>query len=321
MKLILLILLFSAAVAAAIRALTARRRRPAPLGRAPLGQLVSQRVRFAGMDRGFLIYVPSGYSAGRPLPLVLAFHGGGGTAVRMAAQTRMHDLAREEEFIAVYPEGTGFGRRRGGTWNAGGNPPQGWAERHGIDDVGYVRRLIALLSGLYAIDGKKIYAVGVSKGGMLAYHLACQLSDTIAAVGVVAGTMTGTECRPRNPVAVMHVHGTADQNVPFDGGRGARTARGANWPPVSHGLAYWCRHNGCVATPRLVHQRGPVKCWQYDAPDSGADVRFCLIDGGGHSWPGALDRRGKRHGKLVVESFCATRELWGFFVEHPKVSE
>jgi polyhydroxybutyrate depolymerase len=317
MKLLLLVLLFGAAIVAAIRALILLRRRPAPLERAPLGQLVSQRIRFAGMDRRFLIYVPSSYSAERPLPLVLVFHGGAGTAARIAAKTGIHDLAREEEFITVYPQGTGSGLG-GCNWNAGGDPPSGWAERHGIDDIGFVRQLIAQMSNLYAIDRKRIYAAGLSMGGMLAYYLACNMSDTIAAVGIVAGTMTASRCKPRNPVAIMHIHGTADENVPLNGGRGARTARRASWPPVSRGLAHWRGYNGCETTPRLVRQNGHVKCWQYDAPASRADVRLCLIDGGGHGWPGGRD---KWDGGGIDGGFPATRELWDFFREHPKVSK
>jgi polyhydroxybutyrate depolymerase len=319
-KTFFLALIFVAAIAAAIRALIELRRARAALGRAPLDQLVRQQIRFSGTVRKFLIYVPPSYTPNAQLPLLLVFHGGGGSAAAIAAQSRMHELAKEEQFIAVYPQGTSFAVGRGSNWNAGGNPPSGWAERHRIDDIGFVRELIARLCSLYPIDKRHIYVAGLSKGGMLAYHVACQLSDTIAAAGVVACTMTATECRPRGPVAIMHVHGTDDQNVPFDGGRGAHTARRNIWPPVTRGLAYWRHHNGCEPTPRLIHQRGKVRCWQYDAITSRADVRLCLIDGGGHGWPGARER----HSKPLLdadEPFCATRALWGFFREHPKITD
>jgi polyhydroxybutyrate depolymerase len=319
-KLFLFIFLFGAAVLAAIRALVRLIRGRAPLRPAPPGQLVSQRIRVGRMDRRFLIYIPSTYGAEHPLPLVLAFHGGGGTAERMAARTAIHVLAQEEEFIAVYPQGTGFRPRRGATWNAGGDPPQGSAERRRIDDVGFVRQLVAQVTSLYAVDKSHIYAMGLSKGGMLAYYLACRLSDTIAAIGVVAGTMTATRCKPSSKVAIMHIHGTVDQNVPFEGGRGARTAPGAHWPPVARGLEYWRRHNGCEPTPRLVQQRYTMKCWQYDAPGTGADVRFCLIEGGGHSWPGSSNQSGKRREDLSGDIPWVTRALWDFFVKHPKAS-
>ena len=99
-----------------------------------------------------------------------------------------------EGFIVAYPEGTGRAMAGRFTWNTGSKLPHGWAERRNIDDVSFVRDLIAKLSRDYAVDPRRIYAIGMSKGGMLAYHLACQMSDVFAAVAAVAATMITVGC-------------------------------------------------------------------------------------------------------------------------------
>jgi polyhydroxybutyrate depolymerase len=281
-------------------------------------RFVSTSLRIDGLERFCLLYIPTRARPARPMPLVLAFHGGGGNPRGFARMTKLHYLAETEGFLLAYPAGSGRRPRRGLTWNAGGDSPENWAERHRIDDVGFVKALIDELSRVYSIDRRRIFAIGASKGGMLAYHLACTMSETFAAVGVVAGSMITQHCTPRHPVAIYHVHGENDQNVPLQGGAGRLTARGNAWPPVEGGLDFWRRYNGCTDEKRETYRDDETTCWRYTGSGNG-DVEFCLVRKGGHAWPGSRPRLWQRlFGVRVNRTFPTNRMAWRFFLEHAK---
>jgi polyhydroxybutyrate depolymerase len=279
---------------------------------------VSTILRVDGLERFCLLYVPSTLRPESPAPLVLAFHGGGGNPRGFARMTKLHYLAEREGFLLAYPAGTGRQRQRWLTWNAGGESPTNWAERHKVDDVAFVQALVEEIARAYAIDRHRIFAIGASKGGMLAYHLACTCSETFAAVAVVAGSMITENCAPRHPVALLHVHGGNDEHVPLRGGAGRFTARGNVWPPVEQGLDFWRRHNACAVEKRETYRDGGTTCWRYTGRDNG-DVEFCLVSNGGHAWPGSRPRLWQRlFGVRVDRSFPTNRMAWRFFLEHAK---
>jgi polyhydroxybutyrate depolymerase len=283
------------------------------------GKLVAHRLRVDGIDRRYLLYLPETYDRSRAYPLVIVLHGGGGMSKGISQTSRMHDLADREGFIVVYPDGTGRESNKKLTWNAGGQPPQGWAERQGVDDVAFMRALVEAISTPFRVDRKRIYVAGMSKGGMLAYHLACRMSDVVAAVAVVAGTMTSADCQPQHPVAVLHIHGSADENVPLAGGKGPRTAANANWPPVAKGIEFWRQNNDALAKAEVTYAEGAVTCQRFRSQDNHADVELCIVDGGGHAWPGSKPKiRHRVSGEYVDQTFPASLRIWQFFQEHPK---
>ena len=109
----------------------------------------------------------------------------------------------------------------------------GWDLRHGtaataadtpnpndVDDVKFTRALLDDLPKVVTADSKRVYATGISNGGILCYRLASELSDRVAAIAPVSGTMGMASCHPQRPVSVMHFHGTDDRFVPFNGGKG-----------------------------------------------------------------------------------------------------
>ena len=278
----------------------------------------SRSIDVAGEKRHYLIAPPPAGST-EPLPLVLVFHGGGGSAKGIATTTLMHELGAANGFIVVYPFGTGKRNNMGGTWNAGGRPPQGSAENNGIDDIAFIRALLAEVSRDYPVDPRRIYAAGLSKGGMIAYHLACRMSETFAAVAAVASTLTSADCDPAVPVSILHIHGTGDENVPIEGGKGDHSARDSNWPPVHDGLNLWRRVDGCQATQEETYRGPDTICRQFTGCRGNTAVRYCEVDKGGHAWPGSIPKKRQKSNDIYVsQKFPATDVVWKFFVAHPK---
>lgn len=272
-----------------------------------------------GRERSYLLYAPSKLQKGQPVPLVMVFHGGGGHALGIAKTTNMHQLAERNNFIVVYPNGTGAQGGRRLSWNAGSSPPQGYAENQNVDDVGFVRAVLQQVKQSYNIDPKRIYATGLSKGGMFVYRLACDLSDQIAAIAPVAGSLTYTQCRPERPVAVLHIHGGNDQNVPLEGGRGAASAQMANYPSALQGLDQWRKRNDCTGTPAQTTVTADTNRFSYGDCKSGGDVTYYIVQGGGHGWPGSQPKAKQRDRDIYISNqLNASEEIWKFFAAHPK---
>lgn len=239
------------------------------------------------VERTYRVDVPDGAPA-RAAPLLVALHGGGGNADNMARQSGLTPPANARGFVVAYPNGSG--RRSGAkrlTWNSGGRCC-GYAADQGVDDVGFLRALIADVSTRYRTDPRRVYLTGMSNGAMLAYRMACEAADLVTGIAPVAGALH-VPCNPPRPVAVIAFHGTADQNVTYDGSPGRRRLdrdREAD-PPVAETLAFWARRNGCAGAPaRETLAQGTVlhDVWRGCAP--GAPTELYTVVRGGHSWPG-----------------------------------
>lgn len=280
--------------------------------------LLHYELDFDGITRSSLVYVPS--QLPEPAPLLLVLHGGGGNPMAMARKTRFHQIAEKEGFLVVYPAGTGPKPRRL-NWNAGGAEPRGWPEQHHIDDVGFLRTLIQQLTNEFSIDLQRIYATGMSKGGMMAYRLAREAPDLVAAIAVVGATMVSDREGESGKVAVMHVHGASDQNVPIrgGGGRGGFSFSRAPWPAVKDGLEYWRSVNDC-ADEEVEDEGDPeVHHFHSEASNGAADVDFYVIDRCGHTWPGAPPKLWKRvFGFRADKRFDASPRIWEFLRDKRK---
>ena len=143
------------------------------------------------------------------------------------------------------------------------------------------------MQSLLTIDPARVYAAGFSKGGMFAYTVACRMPGVFAAVASVSGPMVATACTPASPLSVLHIHGTADQNVPFVGGRGALTDPRNVWPAAMEGLAAWSASDHCDAAPTATDRLAANWTCSAFAHCGGTNVvTWCLVAGGGHEWPG-----------------------------------
>lgn len=271
-------------------------------------------LTYNGIERTYLLHVPASYNDNAPTPLVIALHGGGGNAEHQQRQSNFDPLADEQGFIVVYPNGTGRFNETLLTWNGG--TCCGYAQENNVDDVGFIRALVTELQASFNIDPKRIYATGMSNGGIMSYRLACEAADLIAAIAPVSGTQNLEDCRPSQPVSVIHFHGTADGQVPYDGGVGPNSTTGVNYASVSDSLAFWILRDNCPSRAE-IEQSGEVTHLTYSPCAAGTSVELYKIEGGGHAWPGA-EGPGWVGGDEPTQAISATQLIWKFFAAHPK---
>jgi polyhydroxybutyrate depolymerase len=272
-------------------------------------------LRHDGRDRTYLVHLPASYSKDKAWPVVLVLHGGGGHGEQMAEMTGFSRKADREGFIAVYPNGSGRWQTRFLTWNSGNCCA--WAYENRIDDTGFIRALIGKLKQDYAVDGRRVFATGISNGAMMSYRLACELSDLIAAIGAVAGAQN-IECRPAQPVSVVILHGTADLHVLYKGGAPLRMVDVGNPRvdrPVSEAVAFWVMHNRCGESP-AKESKGKVAVESYGGCAAGTAVTLYTLQDEGHTWPGGT--KWAFWADEPSREISATDVTWEFFKEHPR---
>jgi polyhydroxybutyrate depolymerase len=223
--------------------------------------------------------------------------------------------ADQAGFIVVYPNGTG--RFSSFTWN-GGNCCGSYGQNN-VDDVAFINAVLDDLMGSYHIDARRIYATGMSNGAVMAYRLASELSDRIAAIAPVSGSM-GTEIsQPKRPVSVIHFHGTMDEYIPFLGGKGKRSISGTQYWPVDYSIRSWVTSNGCDENPIIdsLSKSGEEMAVirKTHTGKDGTEVVLVVIEGGGHTWPG-MRSPANALGKSAM-NISANNLMWEFFEKHP----
>ena len=225
----------------------------------------------------------------------------------------LNKKADEAGFIAVYPSGTGQGITL--TWNAGEV-----ALKDRADDVAFIRALLDDLAKVVKVDCKRVYATGMSNGGMMRYRLAAELSDRLAAIAPVGGAMAIEKAVPERPVPVIHFHGADDKVVPFDG-PGERTLKYIHFKSVEDSIKTWVEIDGCDEKPEIVELPDKAKDGTiierktYGHGRDGSEVVLVVIKGGGHTWPGQeplVDFIGKS-----TKNISANDMIWEFFQKHP----
>lgn len=263
-----------------------------------------------GLYRTFLLHLPSGYTDAQPLPLIVAMHGGFGSAINLQNQSGLSIKADQEQFIVVYPEGYRGGFLNIRTWNAGWCC--GASSDQQIDDVGFVDTLLDILTARYAIDPNRIYATGMSNGGFMAYRLACELSHRIGAIAPVACSMSLTSCDPERPVPVIHFHSYLDSSVPHQGGIGDGVSSHYN-PPLDSIGKVWAEKNNCRNMANTLTDNDQYTQIQWTQCDCQSEIIHYLTRDGGHSWPGGQQTI---IGDPVSQFIDANDLMWTFFQRH-----
>ena len=266
-------------------------------------QTINASITHDGIQRNYILYIPEIYDGDTAVPLILNFHGFGSNAAQQMFYGDFRDIADTEGFLLVHPEGTTFIGNQ--FWNVGF---PGISST--IDDVGFTEALIDELATLYTIDLDRVYATGMSNGGFMSFLLACQLSEKIAAVASVTGSMTQDtfdDCNAQRPTPVLQIHGTEDDVVLYNGNTLSI--------PIPDVISYWVDHNNCDTTPTTTtlpdidpSDGSTIEHSVYEDGDNGVTTEHMKVIGGGHTWPGSvLNTAGTN------QDIDASMEIWLFF--------
>lgn len=268
-----------------------------------------------GLRRSYLVYVPQAMDPAAQWPVILAFHGAGANARQMLRLTGLNEKADHSRFVVVYPEGTGVGPLK--SFNGGGRGGP-MAERD-VDDVSFTSALLDDLASLIPVDSCRVFATGISNGGMMCHRLAAELPERIAAIAPVAGTLAVTPTALPRGVSIMHFHGRSDGIVPWNGPN-LLTPRFLAFQSVDATIETWRRLNECpdgwmMSEYENVSRDGTLVRRHDSHPGrDGAEVVLLEIEGGGHTWPGrptVLLFLGK-----TTRDISANDLMWNFFERH-----
>jgi polyhydroxybutyrate depolymerase len=273
----------------------------------------SESITIDGLARTYTLNLPPNYYDATGFSLVIAMHGGGGSAEQFESTSLLTTKADAAKFIVVYPEGVqSDGLLKARTWNAGSCCD--YAVEKNINDVKFISELIATLLSKYSINPKKVYATGHSNGGMMSYRLACELSGKIAAIAVSGCTLMVTQpCNPSHPVPILHMHSFLDENVPYLGGIGVGPSKAYNHP-IDSGLNVWSTINACSNKAQVVEDNAGYKLTEWTNCNNAVTIKWYMTKDGGHAWPGGLP--GSAMGDTPSTAISANELLWAFFQQY-----
>jgi polyhydroxybutyrate depolymerase len=277
-----------------------------------------------GARRVYFLHAPRTQGGDTPVPLVLMFHGGGGTPAYAEQETRFNELADREGFLVAYPQGYKK------SWNDGRNDKAIAAQRDRVDDLGFIAALIDDVAKDYRVDAKRVYAAGISNGAIFSHYLAVRMSTRIAAIASVAGGIAEPVSKnfsPDQPVSVVIMHGTEDPLVPYAGGDITLpwgTKRGTIIGTES-AVKMWGERDGTLqkAVEEALPDADPadgcrVTKFSYAQGVDATEVVLYRIEGGGHTWPGGRQYLPVRLIGRLCRDVNATAVIWQFFKGHPK---
>ncbi len=279
-------------------------------------------VTVGDLKRRYRVHVPAKYDATKPTPVIIAYHGGGANPESMVRLSGLNEKSEQAGFMVVYPFGTGRLEDHMLTYNGG--ECCGYAMQNKIDDVAFTRALLDDLALVTSLDPQRVFATGLSNGGIMSHYVASALSDRIAAIAPVGGPLMMEACHPHRAVSVIHFHGTNDEFAPFKGGfgKGALGRAGiTEFRSVEHTIQSWIKANGCKPEPEVValpdKADDAMKCTRktWSGGKDGSEVVLIEIENGGHTWPGKepiVALLGKS-----TKDISANDLMWEFFQNHP----
>jgi len=266
----------------------------------------SHAIDVGGVSRTFILYRPASLPA--PAPLVVMMHGGFGSARQAEKSYGWDEEAGRGHFLVAYPDGLDR------AWNTGGGCC-GVPGRTNVDDIGFITAMVSAIGQQIPVDANRVYATGISNGGIMAYTLACH-TTIFAAIGPDSATELGS-CRSPAPLSVIHIHGTADKNIPYQGGEGDGPGH-IDGPPVPALNGHWRAIDHCAAP--VTKSAGMVTTSAAACP-AGRTVELITIAGAGHQWPGAIPNplaQRLLHTDPPSTALDATQVIWQFFAAHPR---
>jgi polyhydroxybutyrate depolymerase len=293
------------------------------------------------LDRSFELRLPASWDGSSPLPLVVAFHGGGGNRQAAARVTCMGGdtgdpgclaaVALAAGYAVLSPDGLGTRPVRNvRTWNAGGGAGRwqcvsGAACKSGADDLRYLDELFDEVARILPVDPARVHATGLSNGGAMSHRVACERPGRFASVAPVGGAnqfaVAGGACP--GGVDVLHIHGTEDPCWRFEESADACAQQDGGWKVgVPESTAAWAARNGCQATPveELLPDADPddgTRTTRLRYTGCADDVELLRIEGGGHTWPRGFAYFGEDTVGRVAQDF-GSEVIVEFFRAHPR---
>ena len=296
-------------------------------------------IQVNGLDRVYLLHLPATYDPNVPTSLVLAFHGYTDSAGGMESGTGLSDHANKYGYVVVYPHATHFLGNSGyiTSWNdltcnaspglegpicsenatkytfptdCGSNVSKecNWCTCN--DDLGYVKQMLDELEQNLCIDLNRVYATGMSNGGMFVHRLGCDMADHFAAIAPVSGTLArGFNCAPdsSDQISIINIHGRDDDYVDVTG---KESTDGYFYTAIDDVMSLWASpssqncDNDVTTYPTIADGIRGIQCTQHANCASGAEIVSCWWDAG-HAWPGGI----KQFGNDMI---------WDFFLKNPK---
>lgn len=265
-----------------------------------------------GVYRSYRIYIPAINDGVKKVPLVFNLHGLGSNSIEQEAYGDFRTIADTADFIIVSPNGSNviFTIKGWNTFNGIGT---------GIDDLGFISRLLDTVAAKYPVNTNKVYATGMSNGGFMSYELACFMSKRITAIASVTGSMTEErriKCDAKHATPIMQIHGTADNTVGYDGTNYLSTTPG--FTHIDSLMQYWVKFNGCgtsalkTTVPNSSTTDGcTAEHYIWSGGKESSSVEFFKIINGEHTWPGAAITTG-----VTNQYFNASAEIWRFFNQY-----
>jgi polyhydroxybutyrate depolymerase len=270
--------------------------------------------------RPYRIKAPTAIDPRRNYPLVIVLHGLGGRSQKVESYYQLDTLVDELGFLVAYPDGT----EQAGHWHLVGGHPRFWNAtdaccdffNSGVDDVAYLDAIVDDVNARYHVDAKRVFVMGLSNGGYMSYRYACDRADRVAAIVSQAGAMwrDASRCKPSQPVAVLELHGTNDERVPYDG----VTQRGPTAIPIPsahQSAANWVAFDKCVSNPDTsapaldLLENGLGS----DAPEAETTIEKWTGCRGVELWT----MRGASHVPRPHQPLWA-RTIYGWLAAHPK---
>lgn len=259
-------------------------------------------IKYDGEKRYYLLHKPDNFETLNTKSLIIALHGGVGYPRNIEEQSGLSITSDQYGFMVCYPEGLNR------TWNAG--ECCGKSMKKDRDDVGFIAYLIDELLNKYDIDPNRVYVTGMSNGGMMAYQLACEIPNKIAAIAPVAATMTSKSCNPSSEMPIIHFHSYIDFSVPYDGGVGDGPSRNYK-APLDSVFNVWNELNGCLTPRSIVYSGTDYDRLKWGDCDNNVEMELYITYDGGHQWP--MGVKPTRKADEPSQAINANTLMWEFF--------
>lgn len=279
-----------------------------------INQLQVAQINVNGVTRSFHYFIPQ-HTKNKPLPVIIAIHGGGGNGAQMSKSSELIKTARKYNFIVIFPNGNG--KKGDGllTWNA--NHCCGFAMKNDSDDIRFISQLIDYTNNSLGGDYKRIYLTGISNGAMMTQKAAIALPQKIAAIAPVVGTLFGDEPMPSFGVPALIINGAQDDHIPLNGGPPPKNSfawDGTPMKPVLYLGQFWAKANKCAPAPK-ISETNALTIYDFAcAPRT--NVRHVIVKDGGHEWFGG--KAGRPGKPSPSQSFDTNEEIARFFLAHSK---